>query len=134
MNNLKILLSLAAFMMIGVSISAQEPNAPDPEEMIASQVENLEKVLKLDDVEIFYIDSVLRANIPGLLEEMESLRKGGAANQESYVVVSDKWMDAIDKGFEKVLPSEKWERYMKSMYGREKIKRDKRMAKRQNKQ
>ena len=42
------------------------------------------------------------------------------------------WLDAIDKEYEKIFDEDQWKRYLKSARGREKRKRDKRMAERES--
>lgn len=110
--------------------SAQEPEQPNIDEIIANQLENLERMFKLDDVQIFFVDSILQANFPAMMEEFENTQKAGAANAETFQLLSDKWMDRTDRAFEKVFTPEQWTRYMKSTYGKEKKKRDKRLSER----
>ena len=120
-------------MAISPVAFAQEQGDPDPEEIINNQIEYLSKYIEFDDIQLYYIDSTLQSDIPQLMDELSALRSGGMANTESYQTVSDKWMDHIDKAYERFFTKEQWEKYLKTSMGREKKARDKRMAKRQKK-
>ena len=47
---------------------------------------------------------------------------------ESYQPMLDKWADFFDRSYEKIFTPEQWKRYLKSAAGKEKKKRDIRMA------
>ena len=128
-----ILLTASLLMAVTPAAFAQEQGDPDPEEIINNQIEYLSKYIEFDDIQLYYIDSTLQSDIPQLMDELSALRSGGMANTESYQTVSDKWMDHIDKAYERFFTKEQWEKYLKTSMGREKKARDKRMAKRQKK-
>ena len=109
---------------------AQEPQEPDVNQIIDTQLENLTRLLNLDDVQLFFVDSILQYNYPAMMDEVTRTRKTGASNSETYQVISDKWMAATDEALEKILSEEQWKRYMKSSYGKEKKRRDKRISER----
>ena len=109
---------------------AQEPQEPDVNQIIETQLENLTRLLNLDDVQLFFVDSILQYNYPAMMDEVTRTRKTGASNSETYQVISDTWMAATDEALEKILSEEQWKRYMKSSYGKEKKRRDKRIGER----
>lgn len=127
---LPIFLFAAALLLAAPAALAQEPQQPNVDEIIAKQLENLTRTFKLDEVQVFYVDSILQYNFRALNDEFEETRKGGASNAETYQAISDKWMDATDQAFELVFTEEQWKKYMKSTYGKEKTRRDKRMSER----
>ena len=127
---LPIFLFAAALLLAAPAALAQEPQQPNVDEIIAKQLENLTRTFKLDEVQVFYVDSILQYNFRALNDEVEETRKGGASNAETYQAISDKWMDATDQAFELVFTEEQWKKYMKSTYGKEKTRRDKRMSER----
>lgn len=127
---LPIFLFAAALLLAAPAALAQEPQQPNVDEIIAKQLENLTRTFKLDEVQVFYVDSILQYNFRALNDEFEETRKGGASNAETYQAISDKWMDATDQAFERVFTEEQWKKYMKSTYGKEKTHRDKRMSER----
>ncbi len=127
---LPIFLFAAALLLAAPAALAQEPQQPNVDEIIAKQLENLTRTFKLDEVQVFYVDSILQYNFRALNDEFDETRKGGASNAETYQAISDKWMDATDQAFERVFTEEQWKKYMKSTYGKEKTRRDKRMSER----
>lgn len=122
------LLCAVAFLATAPVLSAQEPQEPDIEKIIATQLDNLTKTFKLDEVQVFFVDSILQYNFHAMNDEFDQTRRTGASNQETYQIISDKWMAATDDAFERFFTPEQWARYMKSSYGKEKIRRDKRMS------
>ena len=128
---LSIILSAAFLMLASQQLCAQEPQEPDIDEIINNQVENLAKLYKLDDVQIFYIDSILQYNMHGMMDEIEQTRKTGASSAATFEVISDKWLSATDQAFERVFTEDQWKKYMKSAFGKEKKKRDKRISDRE---
>ena len=121
------LLSLVLFLAAVPGAFAQEQQEPDIDKLVNTQVENLTKNFKLDEVQVFYVDSILQHNYPAMMEEINQTRKTGASNDETYQALSDKWMAATDEALEKVFTEEQWQKYLKSVYGKEKKRRDKRM-------
>jgi len=131
MNRFRILIFAATLLSLSVSSAwAQEPQEPKIDEIIAAQLENLTRSFKLDDVQVFFVDSVLQYNFPAMYQEFADTRKTGASNTDTYQAISDKWMDATDVAFEKIFTKEQWQKYLKSTYGKEKKRRDKRMQER----
>lgn len=121
------LLSAVIFLSGAPRALAQDPQEPDIDKIVNTQVENLTKSFKLDEVQVFYVDSILQHNYPAMVEEINQTRKTGASNDETYQALSDKWMAATDEALEKVFTEEQWQKYLKSAYGKEKKRRDKRM-------
>ena len=130
-RSLSLTLLSVVLLLAGTSLAfAQEPQEPDINKIVNGQVENLTKSFKLDEVQVFYVDSILPFNYPAMVEEINQARKTGASNDETYQILSDKWMAATDEALEKVFTEEQWQKYLKSAYGKEKKRRDKRMAER----
>lgn len=130
MNRFFLRLLTAAFLLIPSLALAQDPQEPDIDKIIENQLDNLTRSFHLDDVQVFYVDSILQYNYPAMMAEYADTRKTGASNSETYQVISDKWMDATDRALEKVFTEEQWKKYLKSAYGKEKKRRDKRIAER----
>ena len=130
MKRLFFLLFLTAVLLPAAAprALAQEPQEPNLDEIINNQIENLTRLFKLDEVQVFFVDSILQNNYKGLQEEVNLTRKSGASNTETYQIISDKWMDRTDTALEKIFTEDQWGRYLKSTYGKEKKKRDKRIA------
>ncbi|MBQ5401912.1 MAG: hypothetical protein IIU16_03245 [Bacteroidales bacterium] len=100
-----------------------------PDEVIAKQVENLIDRYNLDDFQAFQIDTLLQHFVPIYNEEIKKVKASGASQIDSYQRVMDIWGDFFDNQYQKIFTPEQWKQYMKSTAGREKKKRDKRLAK-----
>jgi hypothetical protein len=120
----------ATLLAAAPRLQAQEPQQPDANQIINNQLENLSKSFKLDDVQIFFVDSILQHNYPAMMDEFERTKKTGASNGETYQIISDKWMAATDEALQKVFTEDQWTKYLKSAYGKEKKRRDKRIRER----
>lgn len=125
-----LIFAAAALMTFPTAASAQNIEESEIKELVTKQISNLTNQFQLDEIQEFFVDSILWNNIPAMIEEYEAVKKTGATIQESYQVVADKWSDATDKALEKVFTKEQWSKYLKSSFGKEKEKRDKRIAKR----
>lgn len=110
--------------------AAQDVQEPDVNQIINQQVENLTRSFKLDEVQVFFVDSILQYNYPAMMDEFSRTKKTGASNDETYLAISDKWMARTDDAFRKVFREDQWTKYLKSTYGKEKKRRDKRIQER----
>ena len=70
-----ILLAMAA-LFISSPLAAQQQPEKSPEEMAIEEADRLEKELMLNGAQLFYVDSVLRANFLGLQDDMEMKENG----------------------------------------------------------
>jgi len=104
---------------------AEEPNY---DEAIAKQIEDYVDRYKLDETQAFRIDTLLQHFIPIYNADMKRVKAAGAAQMSSYQMVMDKWGDFFDNEYQKIFTEEQWKLYMKSSAGKEKKKRDKRLA------
>lgn len=124
-------LAITAALSLSYNASAQQgqtADAPDPLELAAKMVDQLERDYELDVVQAFKIDTMLQASYTSYYAEMERLTKSGVPSKSAqYQMVSDKWGDHIDKFIEQVMTDEQWAKYLKSESGRNKKRRDKRM-------
>lgn len=127
-------LLLALLLPMGAPCLHAQQEEPDVEKIINATIDNLCKYYDLDIVQIFLVDSTLHTNYTEMLAELDLVKQSGAINDETYLVATDKWLDATDRSFEKIFTKEQWEKYLKSSYGKEKRKRDKRMQEREKKQ
>ena len=131
MNRLFPLLLLAATLLLSTPAAlAQEPQEPNMDEIIARQLENLTRTFKLDEVQEFYIDSILQYNYNAMYEALNETKKTGASNADTFQAISDEWMQRTDEAFEKFFTEDQWKKYLKSTYGKEKQRREKRMSER----
>ena len=131
MNRMFQILLLAAALLLSVpAAKAQEPQQPDIDQIIANQLDNLTRSFKLDEVQVFFVDSILQYNYRAMNDAFEEARKTGASNADTYQAISDEWMEATDQAFRRFFTEDQWKRYMKSTYGKENQRRAKRMSER----
>ena len=116
------------------AVAQQNPQSPEEQEKklseyIQKEVDRLEMTLKLEDWQVFYVDSILNHDYRAMQEEMNSLSSAKVSNYDIYTKASDKWAENIYVAFRKVLNDNQWEKYLKSGAARDKKAREKRKAK-----
>lgn len=129
---LTVLLALAAF-----SAAAQEQLTPEQREKqlyenIQKQVDDLTESLKLEDWQVFYLDSILVNNFTAMSAEFEEMSKNRVSSQDLYVFIQDKWMEETYNAVHKILDDNQWQKYLKQGAAKAKKARDKRAEKREN--
>lgn len=102
--------------------AAQEEQKPDPIELAEKETERLEKMLKLEDWQVFYVDSTLVANYTGWIEEIDALTRARVENSDIYMSVQDKWMERNEAAYKKFFTEAQWNEYLKQ--GGERIIKD----------
>ena len=109
-------LIIAVFMLAAcVTASAQQKDeAPDIYEQAEAEADRLQRILDLEDWQVFYVDSTLKHDFPAMMEEYERLRVSKVSNTSLYQDVRDKWMEQIDVTYRKIFTDEQWAAYLKS--------------------
>ena len=130
-----IFLAVVCLLFSALTVFAQQ-NPPSQEEQekklseyIQKEVDRLEMSLKLEDWQVFYVDSILNHDYRAMQEEMNNLSSSKVTNYDIYTRASDKWAEKIYVAFRKVLNDNQWQKYLKSGAAREKKAREKRKAK-----
>ena len=101
---------------------------PDIYEQAEIEADRLQKVLDLEDWQVFYVDSTLKHDFPAMMAEYEKLRASKVSNQSLYVAIGDKWMDQIDATYKKLFTPQQWAAYLKSGAAKAQKAREKRKA------
>lgn len=97
-----------------ICLLAQEgPKKPDPVEMAEKETERLETNLKLEDWQVFYVDSTLRNDFTQMFAELEKLQRARVENTDLYVAVQDKWVEATQNSYRRIFNDEQWAMYLK---------------------
>ena len=127
---------LAAFLF-PLCAFAQSKGGPQDEEKqmrkaIDASIENLSTLLKLEDWQVFYVDSIMTHDYEAMTQEINVLRDAKMSNQDAYIMVQDKWSEKMYQAFRGIFNDEQWTKYLKSGAGREKKARDKRALKKSN--
>ena len=132
---MKRLLYSAFCIFLAFPMLAQNQKTLSPEEeeqkffeFIQNSVERYERLLKLEDWQVFYVDSILTHNNTAIKDECKALQDRKVSNYELYYDVQDKWNEATYQAFRKILNDEQWKKYLKSGAKKEKKARDKKLA------
>ncbi len=124
-----VLLIMSLILVPVLSVTAQQPQEePDIYEIVEKETERLQNLLKLEDWQVFYVDSTLMYNFPQMQQELEKLQKARVDNASIYQSIQDKWMEATDRSYEKFFTAEQWKKYLKSGGKRAQKQRDKRKS------
>lgn len=120
-----------ASVLFSVSDAAaqQDDRQPDIYEQAEMEADRLQRVLDLDDWQVFYVDSTLKHDFPAMMAEYEELRGAKVTNSSMYIAVQDKWMEKIDASYRKIFNDEQWTAYLKSGAAKAQKARAKRKAK-----
>lgn len=121
----------ALFLTLSGTLCKAQPAAQEEKEYadaVAKQVEQMIEQFKLDDYQAFKLDTLMQHYAPIYQAEIKRVKDSGAAQVASFQTVVDKWADFFDSEYQKIFTEEQWKRYLKSPAGREKKKRDKRIA------
>lgn len=127
---------LAAFLFPLCAFAQSQGGAQDEEKQmrkaIDTSIENLTSLLKLEDWQVFYLDSIMTHDYEAMTQEINVLRNAKMSNQDAYISVQDKWSEKMYQAFRGIFNDEQWAKYLKSGAGREKKARDKRAQKKNN--
>ena len=94
--HIRLIFTVLALLTCCFTISAQEPEQPDVYEQAEAEADRLQRVLDLEDWQVFYVDSTLKHDFPAMMAEYDKLRNSKVSNTSLYIAVQDKWMDHID--------------------------------------
>ena len=127
----KLCQSLAFFFVFTclTAYAQQQPEKPDVYEQAEMEADRLQRILDLEDWQLFYVDSTLKHDFPAMMADYEELQKSKVANTSMYQAVQDKWMDQIDATYRKIFTDEQWAAYLKQGAGKAQKARAKRKAK-----
>jgi hypothetical protein len=104
---------LLAFMILPQIGFAQQQEVPSLEEQIENEANRLQRVLDLEDWQVFYVDSTLMHDFPAMQAEIKELSESKVSNRDMYIMVQDKWMDQIDATYKRIFTEEQWAAYLK---------------------
>ena len=116
-------------LLASVDSAAQEPQKqPDIYEQAETEADRLQKVLDLEDWQVFYVDSTLKHDFPAMMAEYDKLRAAKVSNTMMYQAVHDKWMEQIDATYKRIFNPQQWAAYLKTGAAKAQKARDKRKA------
>lgn len=108
---------------------AQQQEPLDMDQLAEEEANKLQRQLNLEDWQVFYVDSTLKANYNALQMEYDALRKSKVTNATIYQEAKDKCWDNIDAAYKKYFTEEQWALYLKQGAAKLQKQRAKRRAK-----
>ena len=129
-----IVLCTVLFSGFSLGLAAQEMTAEEKKaekefyESVEREIDRLAKSLKLEDWQVFYVDSILTHDYKAMQEELKELQQKKVSNTDMYYDIQYKWLDRIYEAYQKVFNEEQWAKYLKSGAARDKKNRDKKRA------
>lgn len=130
---MKLFIMAVCLFLGSFAASAQEQKQPDIYQQAETEADRLQKLLDLEDWQVFYVDSTLKHDWPAMIAEYDGLRAKKVSNTSMYQAVQDKWMDQIDNTYRKIFNPQQWAAYLKSGAAKLQKAREKRKAKAQSK-
>ena len=131
--NMKLFIMTVCLFLGSFAASAQEQKQPDIYEQAEAEADRLQRLLDLEDWQVFYVDSTLKHDYPAMIAEYDKLRNSKVSNSSMYLAVQDKWMEQIDNTYKKIFNPKQWAAYLKSGAAKMQKAREKRKAKAQSK-
>ena len=127
---MKLVYVLALMLLCAPAVLAQEQEKPkEVWEQAEEEADRLQRVLDLEDWQVFYVDSTLKHDLPAMMAEYERLKASKVENVTLYQNVQDKWMDQIDATYKKIFTEPQWKAYLKQGASKAQKARDKRRKK-----
>ena len=105
---------ILALLTASVLMAQEEEKPKDVFQQAEEEADRLQRVLDLEDWQVFYVDSTLKHDLPAMMAEYEKLRSSKVSNTSLYVAVQDKWLDTIDASYKKIFSAQQWAAYLKS--------------------
>ena len=119
--------------LICSNVAAQQQKQPDVFEQAEMEADRLQRVLDLEDWQVFYVDSTLKHDFPAMMAEYEQLKSSKVENISMYQMVQDKWMEQIDATYKRIFTEPQWKAYLKQGASKAQKARAKRRAKAEGK-
>lgn len=125
--------TLISSMFFSIDASAQMQDTQDYTERAQQEADRLQRILNLEDWQVFYVDSTLQHDLTAIMTEVRKLQAAKVNNASIYQDVQDKWLDQIDATYKKIFTEEQWSAYLRSGAGKAQKTREKRRMKTQGK-
>lgn len=94
--------------------SAQDPEPPDMNQIAEEEADKLQRLLNLEDWQVFYVDSTLKANYAQLKAEYDKLQTSKVGNIVLYQEAHDRCSDRIDTAYKAIFNDKQWAQYLKN--------------------
>ncbi len=115
------------------AFAQQKQEEPDVYQQAEDEADRLQRILDLEDWQVFYVDSTLKHDFPAMVAEFDKMKAEKVSNTSMFQAVQDKWWDRIDASYRKIFNEEQWAAYLKSGAAKAQKARAKRKAKAEGK-
>ena len=106
------LMTALVLLMSATALYAQNTEEEKtPEEMAMEEANRLERLLKLEPHQTFYIDSTLQHDMRALHDAIQELQMSGTQEYTAYKQVRDKWLAQIDSSYKRIMTEDQWMMY-----------------------
>lgn len=134
MKTLRLLVALTVLFLSFPCLAQQQPDGQTKKQeelydRIQNSLDAMSIELKLEDWQLFYMDSIMVHDYTAMQAELDELSGKKVGNADMYYVIQDKWMEKMYNAFKTILDENQWKKYARSGAEREKKARDKRAAK-----
>lgn len=92
--------------------------------MAIEEAARLERELKLEPHQAFYLDSILQHDMVAMDKEMQELRSAGVQDFRNFEVIREKWLEQVKASVKKILSDDQYIKYLKEI-GQYKKEKDK---------
>jgi hypothetical protein len=123
---------ILALLTASVLMAQEEEKPKDVFQQAEEEADRLQRVLDLEDWQVFYVDSTLKHDLSAIVTEYQALQGSKVSNVSMYQTVQDKWMEQIDATYKKIFTEEQWKAYLKTGAAKAIKAREKRKAKSQS--
>jgi len=120
---------LSLLLVSGMASAQEQEKEKSLEERCEEEADRLQRVLDLEDWQVFRVDSVMKHDYAALQAEYNELQRSRVMNPSLYELASDKWMEKMDQAYEKIFTEEQWKKYLKQGAGKAQKARAKRRQK-----
>ena len=119
----------AAVAATFASAAQEQQKEVSLEEKCEEEADRLQRALDLEDWQTFRVDSTLKHDYAAMKAEYERMSAAKISNFDLYQDIQDKWMESIDRSYQKLFTPEQWALYLKQGGARAQKARAKRAAK-----
>ena len=112
--HLKTIFTLLLLSFSATIFAQEQQEEKTPEEIATEEADRLEKLLKLEPHQTFFIDSVLQHDMRAMYDEMQLMKQSGTQDFIVYQRIKEKWGNRIDSSYMNILTEKQWLEYLRS--------------------
>lgn len=112
--HLKTIFTLLLLSFSATIFAQEQQEEKTPEEIATEEADRLEKLLKLEPHQTFFIDSVLQHDMRAMYDEMQLMKQSGTQEFIVYQRIKERWGNRIDSSYMNILTEKQWLEYLRS--------------------